>query len=261
MQIKAVVFDLDGTLYLSGKPYPRAVETVRAVAEKVPVYYLSNNTSKSLVFYTNRLLRMGLPIQNHQSILSAMTFALSEIHKRGIKNIYLFANPEVEEWVASEDPSLNLHAPLDKTELVLVAYHSSFNYRDLCEVSWRLERGADFWVTHADFVCPDELGPIPDIGSFMAMFKATTGREPSHIFGKPNPEMLSPLTETLKPEEILFVGDRLYTDFELAIRAGCHFALVLCGETKARDVQRLARQPDIIAEQVSDINFDALIKK
>ncbi len=260
-QIKAVVFDLDGTLYLSKKPYPNAVETVQRVAEKLPVYYLSNNTSKSLVFYTNSLLRMGLPIQSKDRILSAMTFALSEIHRRGIRNIYLFANPEVAEWFATEDPSLDIHAPLDKTELVLVAYHSSFNYKDLCEVSWRLERGADFWVTHADFVCPDELGPVPDIGSFMAMFKAATGREPSRVFGKPNPEMLSPVLQNgdLKPEEILFVGDRLYTDFELAIRAGCHFALVLCGETKLRDVKQLARQPDIIAEQVSDIDFDRLI--
>ena len=65
--------------------------------------------------------------------------------------------------------------------------------------------------------------------------------------------------EFVSPEEILIVGDRLYTDFELAIRSGCHFALVLCGETKARDVQRLARQPDIIAEQVFDIDFDKLI--
>ena len=259
MQIKAVAFDLDGTLYLSGKPYPKAVETVQKVAEKVPVYYMSNNTSKSLVFYTNRLLRMGLPIQSKDRILSAMTFALSEIHKKGIKNIYLFANPEVVEWFAAEDPSLNLHAPMDKTELVLVAYHSSFNYRELCEVSWRLERGSDFWVTHADFVCPDELGPVPDIGSFMAMFKAATGREPSRIFGKPNPEMLSPITDHLSPDQILFVGDRLYTDFELAQRAGCHFALVLCGETKYRDIQRLARQPDIIAEQVSDIDFDKFL--
>lgn len=53
--VKAVVFDLDGTLYLSGRPYPGAVETVNRVAHQVPVYYLSNNTSKSPVFYENRL--------------------------------------------------------------------------------------------------------------------------------------------------------------------------------------------------------------
>lgn len=261
MHIKAVVFDLDGTLYLSKKPYPKAVETVQKVAERLPVYYLSNNTSKSLVFYTNSLLRMGLPLQAKDRILSAMTFALSEIHRRKIRKVHLFANPEVFEWFAAEAPSLDLHPSIEDTELVLVAYHSSFNYRDLCEVAWRLERGADFWVTHADFVCPDEQGPVPDIGSFMALFKAATGREPSRVFGKPNPEMLLPLVEgqNLKPEEILFVGDRLYTDFELAVRAGCRFALVLCGETKHRDVQRLARQPDIIAEQVADIDFDKWI--
>jgi len=259
-KIRALVFDLDGTLYLSGKPYPKAVETVTEVSKHVPVYYLSNNTSKSLVFYTNRLLRMGLPLQEKDRILSAMTFALASIRERCLKNVFLFANPEVVEWFAAEDSMLNLRPSKEETELVLVAYHSSFDYRELCEVAWRLERGADFWVTHADFVCPDENGPVPDIGSFMALFKMATGREPSRIFGKPNPEMLSPIFKHYKPEEVLFVGDRLYTDFELACRAGCHFALVLCGETKMADVKNLARKPDIIAEQVSDIDFQSLIE-
>ena len=36
-KIRALVFDLDGTLYLSGKAYPKAVETVHQVAKQVPV--------------------------------------------------------------------------------------------------------------------------------------------------------------------------------------------------------------------------------
>jgi len=258
--IRAVVFDLDGTLYLSGKPYDGAVETVQRVAERVPVYYLSNNTSKSLVFYANRLQRMGLPLPQKGAIISALTIALESIHDAGIKNVHLFANSEVFEWFAAQDLSLNLRPSLDETELVLMAYHSSFNYSDLCDVSWRLQRGARFWVTHADLVCPDAMGPVPDIGSFMAMFKMATGREPERIFGKPNPEMLSPVFAGFKPEEVLFVGDRLYTDFELACRSGCHFALVLCGETKREDLKKLTRQPEIVVEMVRDIDFDSLLQ-
>ena len=73
--VKAVVFDLDGTLYLSGRPYPGAVETVKRVASRVPVYYLSNNTSKSPVFYENRLKVMGLPLTK-DSIISALYLSL-----------------------------------------------------------------------------------------------------------------------------------------------------------------------------------------
>ena len=258
-RIKAIVFDLDGTLYLSGKPFPGAVEAVNHVAKKVPVFYLSNNTSKSPVFYKNRLLRMGLPLKQDDSIISALSLALKKIHKENIRNVYFFGNAEVTEWFLAEDPTLNLKPSIEETELVLMAYHNAFSYQDLCEISWRLQRGIRFWVTHKDFVCPDEKGPVPDIGSFLSLFKDAYHIKPECSFGKPNPAMLEQVLTKFKPEEVLLVGDRLYTDFELAIRSGCRFALPLCGETTRDDLMRQAKQPDIIAETVADIDFDALI--
>lgn len=257
--VKAVVFDLDGTLYLSGRPYPGAVETVKRVAEKVPVYYLSNNTSKSPVFYENRLKVMGLPLAK-DSIISALYLSLAAIHERGLKNVFFFANPEVYEWFAAQDPSLNLHPSVEETELVLIAYHNSFDYRDLCELSFRVQRKIPFWVTHTDFVCPDARGPVPDIGSFMALLKTAYGVEPERSFGKPNPAMLSDLLKKYEPEEILFVGDRLYTDFELSKQAGCRFVLPLCGESKLSDIEHLDVKPEYTANMVCDIDFDAFIE-
>lgn len=257
--VKAVVFDLDGTLYLSGRPYPGAVKTVCHVASRVPVYYLSNNTSKSPVFYENRLKVMGLPLKE-DSIISALTLSLDAIHEKGYKNVFFFGNPEVTEWFAAQDPNLNLRPSVDETDLVLVAYHNSFDYRELCELSFRVQRGIPFWVTHTDFVCPDARGPVPDIGSFMALLKTAYGVEPEMSFGKPNPAMLSGLLKCFAPEEILFVGDRLYTDFELAKRSGCRFVLPLCGETKMADLDKLDVKPEHIAELVRDIDFDGFIE-
>ena len=257
--VKVVVFDLDGTLYLSGRPYPGAVDAVKRVASKVPVYYLSNNTSKSPVFYENRLNVMGLPLRD-DGIISALTLSLAAIHEKDLKNVYFFANPEVFEWFAAQDPSLNLRPAVEDTELVLVAYHNSFDYRELCELSFRVQRGIPFWVTHTDFVCPDERGPVPDIGSFMALLKTAYGVEPVRSFGKPNPAMLSGLLKTYASEEILFVGDRLYTDFELAKRSGCRFVLPLCGETKRSDVEKLDVKPEYMVESVKDIDFEGFFE-
>ena len=257
--VKAVVFDLDGTLYLSGRPYPKAVKTVCRVAKQVPVYYLSNNTSKSPVFYENRLKVMGLPLAD-DAIISALYLSLDAIHEEGIKNVFFFANPEVTEWFAAQDPTLNLRPDLADTELVLIAYHNSFDYRELCELSFRVQRKIPFWVTHTDFVCPDANGPVPDIGSFMALLKTAYGVEPERSFGKPNPAMLSGLLKKYKPEEILFVGDRLYTDFELAKRSGCRFVLPLCGETKQQDLDKLTVKPEFVVDMVSDIDFESFFK-
>jgi ribonucleotide monophosphatase NagD (HAD superfamily) len=123
-----------------------------------------------------------------------------------------------------------------------------------------VQRKIPFWVTHTDFVCPDANGPVPDIGSFMALLKTAYGVEPERSFGKPNPAMLSGLLKKYKPEEILFVGDRLYTDFELAKRSGCRFVLPLCGETKQQDLDKLTDKPEFVVDMVSDIDFESFFK-
>ena len=94
----------------------------------------------------------------------------------------------------------------------------------------------------------------------MALLKTAYGVEPERSFGKPNPAMLSGLLKTYAPEEILFVGDRLYTDFELAKRSGCRFVLPLCGETKRSDVEKLDVKPEYVVESVKDIDFEGFFE-
>jgi ribonucleotide monophosphatase NagD (HAD superfamily) len=72
--------------------------------------------------------------------------------------------------------------------------------------------------------------------------------------------MLSGLLKLYRPDEILFVGDRLYTDFELAKRSGCRFVLPLCGESKMPDVEKLDVKPEFIVNNVSEIEFNAFFE-
>ena len=55
--------------------------------------------------------------------------------------------------------------------------------------------------------------------------------------GKPDPTMLRGILERnqLQPAQLAMVGDRLYTDMEMARRAGAIGALVLTGETTASE--------------------------
>ena len=64
------------------------------------------------------------------------------------------------------------------------------------------------------------------------------GARPVHITGKPNPGMIMHKIEELglNPSECAMVGDRLYTDMEMAIRAGCVSVLVLSGEATLADL-------------------------
>ena len=107
----------------------------------------------------------------------------------------------------------------------------------------------------------------PDSGRFLFLYnqrghqvlrvigvEAATGRVPRYI-GKPNPEMIRMGLEKLgaRPEETVMVGDRLYTDMEMAYRAGTLSALVLSGETTREQLAAAPRQPDFVFDSVADI--------
>lgn len=56
----------------------------------------------------------------------------------------------------------------------------------------------------------------------------------------------------LEPARCAMVGDRLYTDMEMALRAGVRGILVLSGEATRADVDALSEEnmPDMVVDSV-----------
>ena len=57
----------------------------------------------------------------------------------------------------------------------------------------------------------------------------------------------------LKPSECAMVGDRLYTDMEMAIQAGCVSVLVLSGEATAADLEESGKIVDVVVNSVDSL--------
>ena len=75
------------------------------------------------------------------------------------------------------------------------------------------------------------------------------------VFGKPNPSILLELRDRLncKLEEMLMVGDRIYTDMKMAQEAGVPAALVLTGEARIEQLSDLVLKPDFIIDDVGQL--------
>jgi NagD protein len=52
--------------------------------------------------------------------------------------------------------------------------------------------------------------------------------------------------------EIAMVGDRIYTDVEMALRAGAMGVLVLSGEATLDDAAAAPRKPDMLVENLAE---------
>ena len=104
-------------------------------------------------------------------------------------------------------------------------------------------------------VCPSPDGGLPDTGAFMALFEATTGVKPVHVCGKPSKDMILHMIRHLglDPSKCAMVGDRLYTDMEMAERAGVHGILVLSGEATASDLASSGLSPSLVVDSVMSL--------
>jgi len=55
------------------------------------------------------------------------------------------------------------------------------------------------------------------------------------------------------PRQTVMIGDRIYTDMELARRVHCDSILVLSGETKKTDLSKLEERPTLVVDSVASL--------
>ena len=86
------------------------------------------------------------------------------------------------------------------------------------------------------------------------MIYNATKKRPKFI-GKPEPDMINILKEkeNLKDDEILMIGDRLYTDIKSANNANIKSCLVLSGETSIDDYNKSDIKADYVFNSVKDM--------
>ena len=238
---KCFVVDMDGTVYLGNIPIQGAVDFIIRHWRDVDFFFLSNNTSKGPDTYLRKLNGMGIQA-TLQNFLFPTTPLVEHLRKETISRVYLVGNRDYAASLAQAMPEL-VFTP-DDAQAVILAYDTELTYEKLVTSCHLLQKShVAFLATHPDLVCPDPAGPLPDVGSFIALYQKTTGRVPDHIFGKPDPHVLSPVLARYAKEEMVMVGDRLATDKKLAENAGIDFVLVLSGEATQDDMAGDTLQP------------------
>ena len=89
---------------------------------------------------------------------------------------------------------------------------------------------------------------MPDVGSFIKLLEASSGRVPDLVIGKPNALAGEAILRAVgaKAENTAMAGDRLYTDIRFGINAGFHSILVLSGETTEKMLKESDVRPELV---------------
>ena len=125
--------------------------------------------------------------------------------------------------------------PDPDVDILLCGFDRELTFQKLEDACILLNRGAEFWATNPDWVCPTWYGSVPDCGSVCRMLTTATGRTPRFL-GKPQPDMavLAMARTGFAPEQTVLLGDRLYTDIACGAAAGIDTVFVLSGEGRRR---------------------------
>jgi HAD superfamily hydrolase (TIGR01450 family) len=249
-----VVLDLDGTIYRDGRIFPETLPFLERLRRLGIGYtYLTNNTSRSKAEYVLKLKTLGIEAREDEIYTPAeSTIAYLRAGRPPIRRIALLGTPSL----CQEFERAGFELTWDDPEAVIVAFDMTLTYERLCRAAYWIAQGRPFLATHPDFVCPtDQPTVLVDCGSICACLTAATGRRPVAVFGKPSPTILLNLCERLglEPEQIVMVGDRIYTDMKMAREAGVPAALVLTGEATAEEARHLPEPPDYIGSDIGGL--------
>ena len=186
-----------------------------------------------------KLWRLGFQASVDEVMTSgaALQFVLADRGERGAA--FVIGSQALVDHVADAGMRIvNNTEFATRADIVVVAGHDGFDFRELRIATQAVLRGAELIGVTRDRTFPMPDGPWPGSGAMLAAVEEATGQRAERTVGKPEPDMYAAARDRLGDGRYLAVGDRLDTDVEGARRAGIDSALVLTGATSQAEARR-----------------------
>lgn len=232
---KYFIIDMDGTFYLSGNIIEGSIDFLNKVRESGrDFYFFTNNSSNNVEVCREKLANMGYPVDENRVIISSHVAAdyLNKNFKG--KKVYLLGN----ERLTGDLIKAGINLVNEDPDIVLLGFDTTLTYEKIRKAAKYIDEGKIYLATHPDMNCPTADGFMPDTGSMIELFAASTGKRPQ-VLGKPMTATVDYITNLLgcKGEELAFVGDRLATDIAIGMNHGIPCALVYSGVTTPEEYE------------------------
>jgi len=245
------MIDMDGTIYKGGSVIPGAVEAVDfLIKERIPFVFLTNNSSHTREYYSEKLNGMGFGVGKERILTSTIATVRFIKERRAGKKVYVIAAPEV----TKEIEDMGIENCDNNPDIVLLTFDRTITFDKINKAYHCIMGGAELIATHPDDLCPTEGGYDVDIGQFIHLLCYLTGTSPI-VVGKPSGLMLEMAAGEMGVDKdgTMMIGDRLYTDMKMASNAGIKSILVLSGEAKMSDIDEMDEKPTYVIGSVAEM--------
>lgn len=245
-KIRLFLFDMDGTLYFGDILFDFTKELLAVIRSRGAEYlFMTNNSSKSVLAYVEKLGRLGIKAVKEDFITSSQATAYYLRNNYPGARLYVCRTQSLKNEL--KENGFVITEILDEVDAVVMGFDTELTFKkleDVCRLL--LARGLPYIATNPDYVCPTEYGYVPDCGSVCDMIYNATKKRPV-VIGKPQALMpeLAMAMKGISKEQTVVVGDRIYTDIKSGINAGCVTVLVMSGETTSEILESSDEKPEI----------------
>jgi HAD superfamily hydrolase (TIGR01458 family) len=245
---RAVLLDLDGVLYVEGRPLPRAagaVEELRAAG--LALRFVTNTTAHSRRATLEKLRRLGFAVEEDELVTPAV-LALQHCRARGHTSAALLVRDELKgefgELEESGEPDAVIVGDLGER----------FDYGVLNRAFRQLLAGAELIALQKNRYWLRDDGLCLDVGPFVAALEYAAGCE-ALVVGKPAGAFFDHVLDGLgvPAGAAVMVGDDIESDIGGALRAGLAAVLVRTGKYREEAVAASGIEPTAIVDSAADL--------
>lgn len=244
--IKAIAFDLDGTIYFGEKLAGGVIEMLNFLEQKkIRIFYFTNNSVKTRKQIFEKLTRLGIKtrlVDVYNSAYASAIYAKSN----NFKKIFCCGSADLKNQFLEEGLSL---ANIDEiADAVFIGLDVGFDYKQMSETLAVVQKSkCQLIACNIDRNYPVENEVLmPGCGAIVAAIENCSEKKIDFIVGKPSSYMLELLMKDhqITKEEILVVGDSYASDIMMAKNFGCKSILI--SKNKKSDVETISAINELI---------------
>ena len=270
MKFKGIIFDMDGVLRIGDHPMPNVNKILELLKENKCPYMISTNECR----YTEKDLRdnleeLGISVTPecciYTSGMAVRDYLEEKITKNIQKNYSIGIIGEVGLFETINELSkydnfkiCDIPPKYDTHLILIIGTLNKIKISNLEKGLKWIKAGAKIIKTCGDTTDPSSKGDynlgMPSHILHLLEYNIKVPR--TYSLGKPHPIHLKKI-KSIFPDtnnrELLFVGDTLSTDIQLAEESDMTSCLVLSGNTKRETLKNFIIEPDYIIDSIKNL--------
>lgn len=247
--IKGVLFDLDGVLYVGSQAIEGAITAVNAIRNSgIACRFVTNTSTLSLQSLQDKINNLGFSIPANE-IISAPQTTVLYLRQRGKPVCRLLLSDDVKkdfsEFEVSEQTA---------DYIVIGDIGNAWSYGLLNSVFNQLMNGAKLIAIHKNRFWQTEHGLQMDIGGFVEALEYVSNTQ-AMIIGKPALDFFKIAQSDIgvSSDELLMIGDDIDVDVGGAQQAGLIGVLVKTGKYRQEYASSSSVKPDALIDSIAQL--------